>query len=74
MVKNAGQGHSSVVARRDTDVPTHKLAPLSLFPSGQLNFNNFHQVQRMIRGIGNQRVVLDLFSSFKRARSSRYLL
>ena len=34
------------------------------FPSGWLNFNNFHQVQRMIGGLGNQRVVLDLFSNF----------
>ena len=31
---------------------------------------HFFLVQRMLRGIGNQRVVLDLLSNFKWARSS----
>ena len=71
---SAWQGHIFVVARSDTDVQIVRYIPLSLFPSGQLNFDNFHQVQRMIRGIGIQRVVLDLFSNFKLARSSGYFL
>ena len=47
-----------MVARSDTYVQIVRYIPLGSwfspkFPSGELNFNNFHQVQRMIGGIGN---------------------
>ena len=51
--------HMLVVASSDTDVQIVRYIPLSSFPSGQLELNNFHQVKRMICGIGNM-----LFSTY----------
>ena len=62
---------TSVKSRGETDVQIVRYLPLNLFPSGQLEFNNFHQVKRMIRGIGNVFFSTTLQTS-KRARSSAY--
>ena len=45
--------HMLVVASSDTDVQIVRYIPLSSFPSGQVEMNNFHQVKRMIGRIGN---------------------
>ena len=48
----------------DTDVHIVRNNPLIFVPSHKLNFYNFHQVKRMIKG-NPQHVVLDPLSNFK---------
>ena len=60
-----------VETRSGTDVQVVRYTRVwggSLFPTGQLELNNFHQVKRMFKR-NRQRVVLDLLSNFKMGKN-----
>ena len=55
---HTGSFFENLSGSKVSDVQVVRFIPVSSwfrpkFPSGLLNVNNFHQVQRMIRGIGN---------------------
>ena len=61
-----------VETRSDTDVQVVRKTRLCggiLFPSGQLELNNFYQVKRMVRG-NRQHVVLDLLPKWARSSAN----